>query len=79
MQDAKRAAVVMECKTKMRSSELNEEQEQGYVDALRFAKALSEGCAKNSIFRKTVGTELLYLPNDARYGKYFGKKTNKTN
>lgn len=62
---------------KMQSSKPNEEQ--GYVDALLFAKALSEGCGKSSTFKQKTHKELLFLPNCTRYGKFFGKRTTPTN
>jgi hypothetical protein len=79
MQDKERTAIVKEWTEQMSSSELDEGQEQDFVDAFRFAQKLCEGCAKSSSFRRQTMNQIMFLPMSARYGKYFGKKNTPTN
>jgi hypothetical protein len=79
MQDKERAAIVKEWIGQMHRSGLIEGDEQDFVAAFRFARALCEGCAKTSSFKKQTMQEMLYWPMSARYGKYCGKQNNPTN
>lgn len=79
LQEAGRAAIVVKWIKQMHNRKLNEEQQQGYVGALLFAKALSERCGKSSTFKQKTHKELLFLPNCTSYEKYFSNKITPTN